>query len=376
MKFIQKIDFDDWYVEDTAVIGYSNENLVSALLFECKPVTGGVYRLEVKEKLSDTTGFYWNMTVKEGGLYVDVTTEMLGTDGVKYAQIVCDREENDSTIVKKSNIFKLKTLGSINASEDIESNYAERLDEILAKYNERAVEMRWNEAIGKVQWRYLEAEEWNDLFAVTDVTEGASAYAIAVRHGYVGTEEQWLASLHGRDGEDGEDGEDGQDGQNGVDGVDGVDGKSAFEIAVEHGYTGTESEWLLSLKGQDGQNGQDGVDGTDGEDGVDGKSAFQIAVEHGYTGTEAEWLLSLHGSDGEDGADGEDGVDGFSAYEIAVRKGYIGTEAEWLASLKGADGQDGQDGQDGDDYVLTDADKLEIRDAVYALIDDGDDITY
>ena len=32
--------------------------------------------------------------------------------------------------------------------------------------------------------------------------------------------------------------------------------------------------------------------------GVDGKSAYEIAVEHGYVGTEAEWLESLHGRDG------------------------------------------------------------------------------
>ena len=32
----------------------------------------------------------------------------------------------------------------------------------------------------------------------------------------------------------------------------GLDGKSAYEIAVEHGYVGTEEEWLESLKGRDG----------------------------------------------------------------------------------------------------------------------------
>ena len=33
----------------------------------------------------------------------------------------------------------------------------------------------------------------------------------------------------------------------------GLDGKSAYEIAVEHGYVGTEEEWLESLKGKDGE---------------------------------------------------------------------------------------------------------------------------
>lgn len=99
----------------------------------------------------------------------------------------------------------------------------------------------------------------------------------------------------------------------------GTDGKSAFEIAVEHGFVGTETEWLESLKGvdgkdgcdgrngvdglsgKDGKNGTDGLPGRDGIDGTDGKSAYIIAVEHGFTGTENEWLQSLKGADGKDG---------------------------------------------------------------------------
>ena len=93
----------------------------------------------------------------------------------------------------------------------------------------------------------------------------------------------------------------------------GKDGKSAYEIAVEYGFVGTEAEWLKSLKGVDGKNGIDGLPGKDGKDGADGlpgcdgingtdgKSAYIIAVEHGFTGTENEWLQSLKGADGRDG---------------------------------------------------------------------------
>ena len=59
-----------------------------------------------------------------------------------------------------------------------------------------------------------------------------------------------LAALKGADGKDGQNGKDGADGQNGVDGKDGVDGKSAFDIAKEKGFEGTEEEWLESLKGE------------------------------------------------------------------------------------------------------------------------------
>jgi len=36
-------------------------------------------------------------------------------------------------------------------------------------------------------------------------------------------------------------------------------------------------------------------------EGSNGLSAYQLAVEGGYTGTVEEWLLSLHGEDGDDG---------------------------------------------------------------------------
>ncbi|MCD8295448.1 MAG: hypothetical protein LUE27_09450 [Clostridia bacterium] len=54
---------------------------------------------------------------------------------------------------------------------------------------------------------------------------GLSAYEIAVQHGFDGTEEEWLESLKGSDGKDGADGQDGKDGADGQDGADGKDGK-------------------------------------------------------------------------------------------------------------------------------------------------------
>lgn len=64
----------------------------------------------------------------------------------------------------------------------------------------------------------------------------------------------------------------------------GSDGKSAYQIAVDNGFTGTQEQWLASLVGQSGTNG---------------KSAYQIAVDNGFVGTESEWIASLSGSDGQ-----------------------------------------------------------------------------
>ena len=48
----------------------------------------------------------------------------------------------------------------------------------------------------------------------------------------------------------------------------GTAGKSAYEIAVDNGFVGTETEWLESLKGADGENGKDGTNGKNGENGI------------------------------------------------------------------------------------------------------------
>lgn len=97
-----------------------------------------------------------------------------------------------------------------------------------------------------------------DLYAqllqrIGEVEDGKSAYEVAVENGFSGTEAEWLESLKGADGKDGADGQPGRDGTNGIDGANGSNGKSAYEIAVANGFSGTETEWLESLKGSDGK---------------------------------------------------------------------------------------------------------------------------
>ena len=97
---------------------------------------------------------------------------------------------------------------------------------------------------------------------------------------------------------------------NGANGEKGTDGKSAYQIAVEQGYQGSESDWLSSLKGDKGEKGNTGAKGNPGQDGADGKSAYAIAVEHGYEDSEEKWLLSLKGEKGDTGERGEKGEKG------------------------------------------------------------------
>lgn len=85
-------------------------------------------------------------------------------------------------------------------------------------------------------------------------------------------------------------------GEKGDTGSRGADGKSAYEVALQNGFTGTEADWLTSLKGQKGDTGAKGEPGEKGEAGEKG--------EKGDTGTP--------GKDGVNGTDGKDGADGFS----------------------------------------------------------------
>lgn len=98
------------------------------------------------------------------------------------------------------------------------------------------------------------------------------------------------------------------------------------------------------------------ISATGSAGGVDGKSAYQLAVEAGFTGTLAEWLTSLHGTDGTDGIDGSDGLSAelrMSGGNLEWRQ--VGGDWATLTSLAsitgpaGADGTDGTNGVDGDD---------------------------
>lgn len=77
----------------------------------------------------------------------------------------------------------------------------------------------------------------------------------------------------------------------GVQGPDGVDGESAYEIAVRLGFTGTEQEWLDSLKGEPGQDGTDGKNGSNGVNGTPGGySTIDIQCIGGH------WKLLVNGT--------------------------------------------------------------------------------
>lgn len=122
-------------------------------------------------------------------------------------------------------------------------------------------------------------------------------------------------------------------------------GKSAYQIAVDNGFQGTETQWLASLKGDPGaplkllgtlsntnqlpttgNNAGDAWivgenmyawDGTAwrkvNSQGPEGKSAYEVWLAAGNEGTELDYLASIKGDKGEPGPEGPQGVPGNNA---------------------------------------------------------------
>ena len=93
----------------------------------------------------------------------------------------------------------------------------------------------------------------------------------------------------------------------------GKDGLNNYQLAVKHGFQGTEEEYLDSLHG------------------APGKDLYQAAVERGYKGSFDDFLEQQKGAPG---------APGKSNYELAKEDGFTGTLTEYLASKKGDKGDD------------------------------------
>ena len=95
-----------------------------------------------------------------------------------------------------------------------------------------------------------------------------------------------------------------------------------------------------------------------------GKSAYAIAVAHGFRGTEQEWLDSLKGLQGPQGEPGLKG-DPFT---------YEDFTAEQLKALKGPKGDKGEDGRDGASATADNAHQLLLQGNVWCESASVDDV--
>lgn len=162
---------------------------------------------------------------------------------------------------------------------------------------------------------------------------------------------------------------------------------SAYGIAVKHGYTGTEEEWLSTLKGEKGEPGkgfrvlgyystisalnEEKKDTAEAGDayGVGSAPPYDIYIFDGETGE----FVNNGTLKGKTGATGPAGAAGYSP-SAKVQRTETGaiititdkTGTSYASVKDGKDGSPGAKGEPGDDYVLTSADKQEIAASVVA----------
>lgn len=103
------------------------------------------------------------------------------------------------------------------------------------------------------------------------------------------------------------------------DGKTGMPGKSAYEIAKDEGYAGTETQWLASLKGEKGEKGDKGDTGEQGakgdkgdtgENGINGADGYSPSAT--VLKTDGKTTVSITDKDGTTNAEIIDGEDGYS----------------------------------------------------------------
>ena len=153
----------------------------------------------------------------------------------------------------------------------------------------------------------------------------------------------------GEKGEQGLQGIQGEKGDKGDTGAKGSDGKSAYQIWLSLGNSGTETDFINSIKGEKGDKGEQGLQGiqgekgdkgdtgADGKVGSDGKSAYEIWLSLGNSGTETDFINSIKGEKGDRGEQGLQGIQG--------EKGDKGEQG--LQGVQGEKGEKGSDGADG-----------------------------
>ena len=143
--------------------------------------------------------------------------------------------------------------------------------------------------------------------------------------------------IQGPAGPQGPQGVQGPQGNVGPQGPKGDTGKSAYQVWLDAGHSGTETEFINSLKGAKGDTGSQGPKGATGEQGPVGPQGPK--GDKGDTGAT--------GQQGPQGLKGDTGATGQSAYQIWLANNHTGTESDFLNSLKGVKGDQGNVGPQG-----------------------------
>ena len=141
--------------------------------------------------------------------------------------------------------------------------------------------------------------------------EGAMVYSVDSAEAFYCVSRKWT-TMKGEKGEDGKKGADGEPGSAGADGKDGKDGKNGKDGSSCTAKALKDGKGYKIVCGGDsvgvvmsGAEGAQGIKGDSGATGDNGLSAYEIAKAGGYTGTEEDWIASLKGEPGAAGSNCE-----------------------------------------------------------------------
>ena len=176
--------------------------------------------------------------------------------------------------------------------------------------------------------------------------EGAMVYSVDSAEAFCCVSRKWT-TMKGEKGEDGKKDTDGESGSAGADGKDGKDGKNGKDGSSCTAKALKDGKGYKIVCGGDsvgvvmsGAEGAQGIKGDSGATGDNGLSAYEIAKAGGYTGTEEQWIASLKG---EQGVKGDSGVSGTSctAEEDSAGVKITCTDGKTFTLSNGADGAAG-----------------------------------
>jgi hypothetical protein len=142
-------------------------------------------------------------------------------------------------------------------------------------------------------------------------------------------------------------------------GAQGIQGLSAYQVAVQHGFEGTEDEWLISLKGEKGETGPKGDKGDTGEKGATGERGPQgLQGERGLQGPKGDTGsgLNIKGELDSESQLPQEGVSGDAwlisgnLYVYVGENGNVESNPKWsnVGSIQGPAGPQGPVGPKGE----------------------------
>lgn len=287
-------------------LGRQGENLATCVIFDCSGFAQlyGDGTAELLHELKDGTVYPVDITQDGASVSWIVTASDTATVGAGRAEL---RWYVGDTLAKSAK-FRTSVSSALadSTTETPPEPYQSWVDKVLKAAQEIKDGAISDEKLAAAIAAYLEEhpidaglDEAALAAYLTEngyLTDAALADAVA----------QALAEAKASGQFDGAPGEAGADGSPGADGADGVGIQSVVQTttSAEDGGTNivtvTKTDGSTSTfevrngsKGNDGAPGADGKDGADGQPGTDGKSAYQYAVDGGYTGTEDEFKAKL-----------------------------------------------------------------------------------